>query len=156
MRRFNDGAKRIDPRLPAAAAVFRHAFYQCRLVVLDSAAGWQDSLATVGWIAGGLEYVSAVLSKHAANRIRVCARVFEMAQPACAGGGARRSHTVDCNLPLPVAASGAGSKRGTTGKPDTMVAEEPAVFGRSAVLHHFRDESFTAKLVFDVAASRGC
>src|SRR5262245_16223542 len=92
------------------------------------------------------------LSEYATDGIRLCPRILEMAQPSTAGGTARISFSVDYDLPFPVAGPRTSSHCYTTGKSNTMASEKPAGFSRTAMLHYFRDQSFTAKLVFDVTA----
>ena len=120
--RANYGAKRIDLYLPAAATVFRHTFYQCRFVVLDSAADWQNPVTTFGRVSSSLEYVSTFLSDHAACRVPLRRRLEQMAQPAVASGSARISYNVGSDLSFPVSGPLTGSNRCTTGKPNPLAA----------------------------------
>ena len=104
----NNGPKQID-LLPATTTVFRHTLHQRGLAVLDSAADRENSVTTVRRCSGSLEYVSTFLSDCAACRTRLCPRIFQMAQRAIAGGSARLSSTVDCDLSLPLSGPRTGS-----------------------------------------------
>ena len=150
-----NGAKNIDVHLPAAATLFRHALHQCSLTVLDSAADCQNSVTTLGRDAGGLEYVSTLFSEHAAYRIRICAHVKQMAQPADANGRTRNPNNVDRDLSFPVFSSPTGSSRCTIGKPNPLASQKSSVVSRPALLHSFREQSSNAKLVFTVTTSLG-
>lgn|SRR5215216_511480 len=108
--------------LPAVAVVLRHTFYQRKFAVLDSAADWQNPVATSRRVAGGLEYMPAFLSDYAACRIPLCARVKQVAQPANAGRSARISYNVGCDLSFSVSGSRTGPDGCTTGKPNPVAS----------------------------------
>ena len=112
------GATHLNLYLPAAATVFHHTLYQCRLTVLDSTADRKNSVTTLGRDSRGLEYMPTFFSDDAADRIRLCPRFSHLAQPAGTSGSTRTPHILDCDLPFPVAGARTGSNRFTTGKPD--------------------------------------
>jgi hypothetical protein len=78
-----------------------------------------------------------------------------MAQPAITGGSACISFSVNCDLPFAVPGARTGSHRFTTRKPYPMAAGKSHVFSRTAILHHFREQSFTTRLVLKVTTSPG-
>jgi len=63
----NNAPGQIDLDLPAADTVFRNAFYQCQLTVLDSATDCQNSLADLGRSPGSLDLVGDEIPKRSAQ-----------------------------------------------------------------------------------------